>query len=59
MYPTVTVEHLSSVSTAEGDSDDMKIYRFDRESSADFTVDYAWTICRPGTSCLNDEVLAA
>lgn len=59
MYPTVTVEHLSSVTTAHDDSDDMKIYRFDREASADFTVDFAWTSCRPGTFCSTDEALAA
>lgn len=33
MYPTVTVEHLASVTTATDDSDDMKIYEFDREST--------------------------
>ncbi len=32
MYPTVTVEHLSSVTTTIDDSDDMKIYQFDREA---------------------------
>jgi hypothetical protein len=59
MYPTATVEHLSSVTTAKDDSEDMRIYRFDREASADFTVDFAWTSCRPGTFCASDEALAA
>lgn len=33
MSPTVTVAHLASVTTATDDSDDMKIYEFDREAS--------------------------
>jgi hypothetical protein len=64
MYPTVTVEHLSSVTTATDDSDDMKIYQFDREASMDY---YVFTYgCCSGTSCIigsgytsYDEVLAA
>ncbi|MEV6717347.1 hypothetical protein AB0M48_35550 [Lentzea sp. NPDC051208] len=59
MYPTVTVEHLSSVTTTLDDSDDMKIYQFDREASADFAIDFAWTSCRPGTFCESTEALAA
>jgi hypothetical protein len=38
MYPTVTVEHLALVTTAIDDSDDMKIYQFDREATADWTT---------------------
>jgi hypothetical protein len=37
MYPTVTVEHLALVTTATDDSDDMKIYQFDREATSDWT----------------------
>ncbi len=32
MSPTVTVAHLASVTTATDDSDDMKIYEFDRDA---------------------------
>jgi len=38
MYPTVTVEHLASVTTATDDSDDMKIYEFDREPRGGVTI---------------------
>lgn len=62
MYPTVTVAHLASVSTTTDDSDDMKIYQFDREASMDWT----WIIssCCGTTSPghiyqASDEVLAA
>ncbi|MEU3647186.1 hypothetical protein AB0E59_27655 [Lentzea sp. NPDC034063] len=60
MYPTVTVEHLSSVPTATDDSDDMKIYQFDREASMDWWIIYASGTCSPG-SCYKAEeaVLAA
>ena len=60
MYPTVTVEHLASVTTAHDDSDDMKIYEFDREASADWTwiVTNSWT--SPGGRFeYQEEVLAA
>ncbi len=63
MYPTANVEHLSSVTvtvTAD-DSDDMKIYRFDRESSMDWYTGISWsTATAPGSSYrVQDEVLAA
>ena len=60
MYPTVTVEHLASVTTTTDDSDDMKIYQFDREASMDWTwiIADCWT--SPGTRFKpQDEVLAA
>jgi hypothetical protein len=63
MYPTVTVEHLSSVTTATDDSDDMKIYQLDREASMDWGIFTCW--CSGGGSVVgsrytaNDEVLAA
>ena len=60
MYPTVTVEHLASVTTGTDDSDDMKIYEFDREASMDWTwiIADCWT--SPGTRFKpQDEVLAA
>ncbi|MET9229873.1 hypothetical protein [Lentzea sp. NPDC003310] len=64
MHPTATVEHLSSVTTANDDSDDMKIYQLDREASSDY---YVYTFgCCSGTQCIigsryvsYDEVLAA
>ena len=61
MYPTVTVEHLSSVTTAIDDSDDMKIYQFDREASMDWLFPWGWsTITGSGKGCVAyDEVLAA
>ncbi|SFR23981.1 hypothetical protein SAMN04488564_107253 [Lentzea waywayandensis] len=64
MYPTVTVEHLSSVTTAKDDSDDMKIYQFDREASMDYYV-FTWASCSGGSCIIGsrytsyDEVLAA
>lgn len=60
MSPTVTVEHLASVTTAD-DSDDMKIYQFDREASMDVIVrDYWCTDCIVGPRyAAYDEVLAA
>jgi hypothetical protein len=48
MYPTVTVEHLSSVPTATDDSDDMKIYQFDREASRDWW----WIVTSCGGTCV-------
>ncbi len=64
MFPTVTVEHLASV-PATDDSDDMKIYQFDREASMDFyTLTYS-CCCSSGGSIIGsrytayDEVLAA
>lgn len=61
MYPTVTVEHLSSVTTALDDSDDMKIYQFDREASMDWWVIFNCGICSgPGKPfSVDEEVLAA
>lgn len=61
MYPTVTVAHLASVSTTTDDSDDMKIYQFDREASMDVIVrDYWCTDCIIGPKyTAHDEVLAA
>ena len=58
MYPTVTVEHLSSVPFTD-DSDDMKIYEFDRETTVDFTG--GWTATMPGGRSFvrYEEVLAA
>ncbi|WP_434448482.1 hypothetical protein [Lentzea sp. E54] len=62
MYPTATVERLSSI-TATDDSDDMKIYQFDREASMDVIVATWW--CSSGGSIIGshytayDEVLAA
>jgi hypothetical protein len=63
MSPTVTVEHLASVTTATDDSDDMKIYQFDREASMDVIIFPMWT---SGGGCIigsgyaaYDEVLAA
>lgn len=61
MYPTVTVEHLASVTTAADDSDDMKIYEFDREPS----MDWWWIVSSCGTTSPGNgyrpsaEVLAA
>jgi len=63
MYPTVTVEHLASVATATDDSDDMKIYQFDREASMDVIL-YSY-FCSGGGCVVGsryttyDEVLAA
>ncbi|WP_330270087.1 hypothetical protein OG205_22530 [Lentzea sp. NBC_00516] len=54
MYPTVTVEHLSSVPTATDDSDDMKIYQFDREASMDWT----WIIGSTGWTTPGDRFQA-
>lgn len=61
MSPTVTVEHLASVTTVSGDFDDMKIYQFDREASMDGVVpDYWCTDCIVGPRhAAYDEVLAA
>lgn len=63
MYPTVTVEHLASVTAATDDSDDMKIYQFDRDTSMDVIIVPWWT---SGGGCVigsnytaYDEVLAA
>lgn len=63
MYPTVTVEHLASVTSAIDDSDDMKIYEFDREVSSDVFV-YLCTGGCTGTGTglqylAHEEVLAA
>ncbi|NKE55305.1 hypothetical protein FXN61_00090 [Lentzea sp. PSKA42] len=61
MYPTVTVEHLASV-TAADDSDDMKIYEFDREATMDWTT---WIVPSCGWTSPGDrfkaqvEILAA
>ncbi|MGW6932587.1 hypothetical protein ACWGE0_21205 [Lentzea sp. NPDC054927] len=59
MYPTVTVEHLASVPTAD-DSDDMKIYEFDREVTTGFFTG-SWTATMPGGRSFvrHEEVLAA
>jgi len=63
MYPTVTVEHLASVTTTD-DSDDMKIYQFDREASMDCYV-YTFASCSSHDCIIGsryvayDEVLAA
>ncbi|MEV6238723.1 hypothetical protein [Lentzea sp. NPDC051838] len=61
MYPTVTVEHLSSVATAHDDSDDMKIYEFDRDASMDWTwIAAPWSNTSPGGRfVMHEEVLAA
>jgi hypothetical protein len=61
MSPTVTVEHLASVTTATDDSDDMKIYEFDREARADWTwIIYNSGTCSPGSRFqAHEEVLAA
>ncbi|HEX8865589.1 MAG TPA: hypothetical protein VF821_08025, partial [Lentzea sp.] len=60
MYPTVTVEHLSSVATATDDSDDMKIYEFDRDASTDLLTGTIWTQTMPGGRLVGfEEVLAA
>jgi hypothetical protein len=62
MYPTVTVEHLASDTTAIDDSvhaDDMKIYQFDREPSNDWSGIYS-TFCAPtNVYQAHIEVLAA
>ncbi|WP_143466874.1 hypothetical protein [Lentzea kentuckyensis] len=60
MYPTVTVEHLSSVPFTD-DSDDMKIYEFDREATLDvFIGGSSWTNTMPGSRFVKyEEVLAA
>lgn len=61
MFPTVTVEHLASVPTTD-DSDDMKIYQFDREASMDVIILNCWCSgdCIIGSRyTANDEVLAA
>ncbi|WP_154697003.1 hypothetical protein [Lentzea guizhouensis] len=63
MSATVTVEHLASVTTAIDDSDDMKIYQFDREASMDVIFATWW--CSGSGSVIgssytaHDEVLAA
>lgn len=59
MYPTATVAHLASVSASD-DLDDVKIYEFDRESSADF-LPMNWCATAPGTRSFvrYEEVLAA
>jgi hypothetical protein len=60
MYPTITVEHLASVTTATDDSDDMKIYEFDREASMDWWIIYNCGICGSGRPyTVDEEVLAA
>ncbi len=61
MYPTVTVAHLASVSTTTDDSDDMKIYQFDREASMDWWIIYNCGICSGPTlpNSVHEEVLAA
>ncbi|MET9628464.1 hypothetical protein ABZX92_13455 [Lentzea sp. NPDC006480] len=61
MYPTVTVEHLASVPTAADESDDMKIYEFDRDASMDWTwISGCVTNTMPGRPYVaHDEVLAA
>ena len=60
MYPTVTVEHLASVTTANDTSDDMKIYQFDREVSADIFFPWGTTHTMPGKCYVaHEEVLAA
>lgn len=60
MYPTVTVEHLASVPTVADDSDDLKIYEFDRAASMD-VIAAAWTATMPGSRSFvrYEEVLAA
>ena len=64
MHPTATVEHLSSVTTANDDSDDMKIYQFDREASMDYYI-FTYGSCSGGNCIVGpsyqsyDEVLAA
>ncbi|WP_285647183.1 hypothetical protein [Lentzea sp. NBRC 102530] len=52
---------MSSVTTAIDDSDDMKIYQFDREASMDFLFPWGWcTTTGSGKGCVAyDEVLAA
>ncbi len=60
MYPTVTVEHLASVTTAIDDSDDMKIYEFDREVSMDWWIVLSCGTTSPGGRFQHtEEVLAA
>ena len=63
MHPTHSVAHLVSVTAVNhiGDTaDDMKIYEFDRETSADLFTGIAWTHTSPGTLFVAfDEVLAA
>jgi hypothetical protein len=60
MYPTITVEHLASVTTSIGDSDDMKIYEFDREASMDWWIIYNTGVCGSGRPyAVHEEVLAA
>ncbi|MFS8100143.1 hypothetical protein LFM09_23720 [Lentzea alba] len=60
MYPTVTVEHLAAVTTDIDESDDMKIYQFDREASMDWTLIFNSGFCAPGKCYQADEeVLAA
>ncbi|NGY62824.1 hypothetical protein G7043_28290 [Lentzea sp. NEAU-D13] len=58
MYPTVTVEHLASVSATDA-SDDLKIYEFDRETTVDFGS--GWSATMPGGRSFvrYEEVLAA
>lgn len=61
MYPTVTVEHLASVSATDATdaSDDLKIYEFDRETTVDFGS--GWSATMPGGRSFvrYEEVLAA
>ena len=63
MSPTVTVAHLASVTTATDDSDDMKIYEFDRDailSGGDGVIGGCCCDCTIGSVyTAYDEVLAA
>ncbi|SEQ66029.1 hypothetical protein SAMN05216188_104209 [Lentzea xinjiangensis] len=59
MFPTATLERLTPASATADDSDDMKIYQFDREASMDWFTGIIWTTCSPGTYRATDEVLAA
>jgi len=55
-----TVQHLASVPSITDDSDDMKIYQFDREASMDWWIIYNSGTCSPGSEYqAHDEVLAA
>ena len=59
MYPTVTVEHLASVPTAD-DSDDLKIYELDRGAKMDVLFPYGLCNTMPGKPfSAFEEVLAA
>ncbi|SDH51338.1 hypothetical protein SAMN05216553_12561 [Lentzea fradiae] len=54
-----TFQHLAAVPALQDESDDMKIYRFDREASMDWFIDITWTTCSPGTYRADEGVLAA